>query len=180
MHEVKLLNIRVLVVDSDRFMLRILGSILAAFEVGKVAHANSFDEAREALNSLDYDCVFTDWVYDASCYCSLTQYIRQSPSCNTPNIPIVLCTAHTHLDQVRAARDDGVSEMIMKPISPAEVLEKLVAAVFHRRDFITAENYAGPDRRRIQREWSGVERRRNAKLQQGDIDALIRQTAKRA
>ena len=47
-----------------------------------------------------------------------------------------------------AARDAGVNEFVVKPITAKAVLDRINAVILRPRAFIKAEHYVGPCRRR--------------------------------
>jgi len=73
------------------------------------------------------------------------------------------------------ARDAGINEMMIKPLSVRTLFAR-IRAVFERpRPYIECKSYFGPDRRRKQDHlYSGDERRKDPDAQsQGDIDAMF-------
>ena len=63
-------------------------------------------------------------------------------------MPIIMLTANTSAEQVREARDAGVTEYLAKPVSPKSIYERICSIVDHPRTFIHSNKYDGPDRRR--------------------------------
>jgi two-component system chemotaxis response regulator CheY len=73
-----------------------------------------------------------------------------------------MMTGYADRDRVKQARDAGVSEFLVKPITAKGVLDRLAITAFRPRPFVKAQNYIGPDRRRVERADIGVPRRRAA------------------
>ena len=76
------------------------------------------------------------------------------------NVP---ADAVTDIDTIVMARDAGVTEVIGKPFSPDQVLQKLTNAIKNKREFIDVDEYIGPNRRRRNSndtDWSGDNDRR--------------------
>jgi DNA-binding response OmpR family regulator len=63
---------------------------------------------------------------------------------------------------ILAARDAGVDEYLIKPLTTAALCAKLEAVLSRRRAFIESEAYVGPDRRRRTAPFQGADRRRPA------------------
>lgn len=170
-------NKRILIADADSFMARLLKEILDSSGVGQVVLARSFDEATSILASINFDCIFLDWMSSADTGQSLVKYIRGSDQQLRRGVPIVLCTGYTEIEQIMKARDEGVSEIVAKPMAPDQVLEKLQNAIFRKRRFIAADasagKYVGPDRRRKRKKHKGGERRKGQKLDQAQIDKVM-------
>ena len=89
---------------------------------------------------------------------------------------------------VANARDCGANMVLVKPVSPASLYDRLVWIAFNPRKFIDSKDYFGPDRRfKIEGYPNGVGRRAGDKavdlgnaagpaLSQSDIDALLKAT----
>ncbi len=92
----------------------------------------------------------------------LAKYIRKSPVKKIQKTPIILCTALTGLHSILNARDVGITEILAKPISPEQIMDKMSNAIFNERPFIVSEVYFGPDRRRRIRDLNGTQDRRQA------------------
>jgi len=57
-------------------------------------------------------------------------------------------TGHSEKSRVYEARDAGVTEFVVKPITAKAVLDRMQAVIFHPRAFVKTDGYFGPDRRR--------------------------------
>ncbi|MFQ5533434.1 MAG: hypothetical protein ACE5EM_01240 [Sphingomonadales bacterium] len=75
------------------------------------------------------------------------------------------------MNQIIAARDAGITEIVTKPISPASVFDKMYLSIATPRPFISLDVYTGPDRRRVRSTYHDVDRRSGGgKLTQAKID----------
>ena len=84
------------------------------------------------------------------------------------------------------ARDCGANMVLVKPVSPSSLYDRLVWIAFNARKFVDSKDYFGPDRRfKIEGYPNGVGRRSGDKavdlgtptgpaLSQSDIDALLK------
>lgn len=174
MTEKELVGCTVLIADEDSYISRILASVLAAFELGKVEEVRSFDEAISVLRHQKVSCLILDWMDDGGSGLELVDFIRRDEQSPDREMPIILLTARTELASIYSARDHGVSEVVAKPFSASELLKKLLASLFRGRPFIEMEAYMGPDRRRRDRPWDGPERRGKYGLHQEQIDDVMR------
>jgi DNA-binding response OmpR family regulator len=77
-----------------------------------------------------------------------TRLVRTSPDSPNPFLPIIMMTGHSERSRVYEARDAGVTEFIVKPITAKAVLDRLNAVIMRPRPFIKADGYIGPCRRR--------------------------------
>ncbi|MBP8072129.1 MAG: response regulator, partial [Brevundimonas sp.] len=77
-----------------------------------------------------------------------TRLVRNSPDTANPYLPIIMMTGHSEKSRVYEARDAGVTEFVVKPITAKAILDRIQAVIFRPRPFVKTEGYFGPDRRR--------------------------------
>jgi two-component system chemotaxis response regulator CheY len=75
--------------------------------------------------------------------------VRNSSDSKNPYLPIIMMTGFADRPRVCEARDAGVTEMVVKPVTARSVIDRLTAVVFHPRPFVRTEDYFGPRRRGI-------------------------------
>jgi len=155
---------KILIVDDDVYVAKIMRSILESFEVGQVHLACTYDDATSILNTRKFDCIFIDNMMTTPNGLELTKYIRHLEDEKIRVVPIILYTAFTGLQSIIQARDAGVTEILSKPVSPEQIIDKMSNALFKQRDFINTEIYSGPDRRRRIRDYEGTEDRRQISI----------------
>ena len=148
----ELQKIRPLVVDDSGLMCALIHGILRAVGVGPVTTAQNGAEALEILATADPapNILFVDWEMEPMSGIELTRAIRRAPEGSKidPYIPIIMVTAHTEMDKVLEARDAGIHEYLVKPITGRALLARLTEVINHPRPFIRTEAYVGPAPRR--------------------------------
>jgi CheY-like chemotaxis protein len=160
-------RLRVLVVDDNAHMRKLVVAILQAFGVVHIHEAENGDRAWTVLRESNPDVVVLDWVMDGMSGIDLIQMIRTNPGSPNPFVPVIMLTGHTSLDHVRQARDAGINEFIAKPVSVKTMMSRLVAVIESPRPFVRTSGYFGPCRRRRgTEEYRGPERRNDNPKQQ--------------
>ena len=152
-------RVRVLVVDDNAHMRKLVMTILQAFGVLQISEAESGERAWTVLRETNPDVVVLDWVMEGMSGLDLIQMIRTNPQAPNPFVPVIMLTGHTSLDHVRQARDAGVNEFIAKPVSVKTMMSRLVAVIEHPRPYVRTGVYFGPCRRRRLEDFHGPERR---------------------
>lgn len=153
-------RLKVLVVDNNPHMRKIVVTILQAFGITQVFEASDGEKSWRIVKDNNPDIVILDCVLDGMSGIELTRTIRRSPDSPNPFMPVIMLTGHTKLDHVREARDAGISEFLAKPVSVKAILTRLTAVVEHPRPFVRTKAYFGPCRRRRNTaEYQGPERR---------------------
>ena len=153
-------RLKILVVDDNVHMRKLVITILQAFGVVQISEADSGDRAWTVLREANPDVVVLDWVMEGMSGIELVKMIRSNPSCPNPFVPVIMLTGHTSAEHVLEARDAGINEFIAKPVSVKTMMSRLVAVIEHPRPYVRTNKYFGPCRRRRGAEdYRGPERR---------------------
>lgn len=154
-------NLRVLIVDDNRFMRETIQAILESIGIGTVYHAiNAEDGYKKTMDELP-DVIISDWDMEPGDGITLVKWLRSRPDSPDPYIPIVMLTGFSERNRVMAARDSGVTEFLAKPVSTRAMHSRLISIIDQPRPFIRTEHYFGPDRRRrANGDYKGRERRK--------------------
>jgi two-component system, chemotaxis family, chemotaxis protein CheY len=160
-------RLKILVVDDNVHMRKLVTTILQAFGVTQVFEADCGDRAWAILRESNPDVIVLDWVMEGMSGLELMRMIRTNPTAPNPFVPVIMLSGHTSMDHVRQARDAGVNEFIAKPVSIKTMMSRLVAVIEHPRPFVRTQGYFGPCRRRRgAEEYRGPERRSENPKQQ--------------
>jgi CheY-like chemotaxis protein len=155
-------RLKILVVDDNQHMRKLVVTILQAFGTVQIYEASDGEHAWAALRDTNPDVILLDWQMEGMNGIDFARMVRTSPDSTNPFVPIIMLTGHTHVDHVRQARDAGVNEFLAKPVSVKAVLTRLISVIDHPRPFVRTKTYFGPCRRRRGGdEYKGPERRAN-------------------
>lgn len=153
-------DIRVLVVDDQSNMRRLLRSMLSNVGFRDVHEVPGGDACLEAVQALKPDVITLDWLMPGVDGLEVTRIIRRNEDIVTAQIPIIMVSGQSKRTDVIQARDAGVTEYLIKPFSPKALFDRIRHAIDAPRRFISAANYIGPDRRRfVHPNYEGEERR---------------------
>lgn len=155
---------RLLVVDDHQPMREILKSLLFGLGARQVEEARDAAQAFEALRYSAFDILLTDYDMAGETGVQLAGKLRRADGNQNRRIPIVMVTGRAEGPVILAARDAGVDEYLIKPLTTVSLTQKLEAALNRRRAFIETPAYAGPDRRRRALAFEGQDRRQAAEL----------------
>jgi two-component system chemotaxis response regulator CheY len=161
-------RLRFLVVDDNPHMRRMLRALLLAFGSREVHEAADGAAGLDAFNKFTPDIVIMDWAMPLVDGLEFARMIRQPDSNASPFTPIIMLTGHSERRRVTAARDAGVTEFMVKPISAKGLHQRIVNVIANPRRFIRTKTYFGPDRRRNSApSYTGPERRKRVKVDLG-------------
>jgi CheY-like chemotaxis protein len=140
--------LRILVVDDNRYIRILLCEILRAVGVREIHEASDGAEGFQALQNWPIDIVMTDLSMQPLDGIDFVRMVRNSPDSPNTMVPVVMVTGHSTLAKVAEARDAGVNEFLVKPLTGRGVIERLTQVIEHPRPYIRSTDYFGPDRRR--------------------------------
>jgi CheY-like chemotaxis protein len=156
-------RLKILVVDDNAHMRKLVVTILQAFGTVQIFEAPDGERAWTLLRDANPDVVILDWMMEGMSGLDLVKLVRTSPQTPNPFVPIIMLTGHTHIDHVRQARDAGVNEFLAKPVSVKAILTRLISVIESPRPYVRTKAYFGPCRRRRgAEEYRGPERRATA------------------
>jgi len=140
-------------------MREIMKMILRGLGVGQVLSAGDVAGALAIAGRTTPDLIFIDWCMAPEGGLDLVRRLRDPADPLCPFVPIVMCTGHSDIHHVRTARDAGVTEFLAKPVSVASVARRIEEVIHRPRNFVRANGFFGPDRRRASRDFAGHDRR---------------------
>ena len=144
MFRVEYQRLRFLVVDDNTYMRRILKTLLHGFGAREVFEAEDGASALDAFASHYPDIVFTDWEMPLINGIDMTKLMRCSDNSVNPFVPIIMVSVHSERHRVLEARDAGVTEFLVKPLSATALHQRILGVVAHPRAFIKTSSFLGP------------------------------------
>ena len=142
--------LQVLLVDDNQHMRAITSAILQSAGIRKIREVADGAAALDALRDQAIDLAIVDFNMFPLDGVEFTRLVRNSPDSANPYLPIIMMTGHSEKSRVVEARDAGVTEFVVKPITAKAILERINAVIFRPRPFVKTESYFGPDRRRTE------------------------------
>ena len=141
-------KLRILVVDDNQHMRRLIVAVLQAVGVKDLFESPDGEHAWKHMRESNPDVIILDWQLPGMNGLEFVRLLRNSPHSPNVFVPVVMLTGHTHIDHVRQARDAGANEFLAKPVSVKAILSRLVNVIEYPRPYIRNSMYFGPCRRR--------------------------------
>lgn len=117
------MSIPILIVDDYPTMLGIERNLLNKMGFTHIEEASDGQMALEMLRRRAYGLILSDWNMQPVTGFELLQIVRGEPE--MAHIPFIMVTAESKMANFVAARQVGVSEIIIKPFSSAVLKAKL-------------------------------------------------------
>jgi len=141
--------VQILLIDDNPHMLTIASAVLRSAGIRKVLEAGDGATGLQMLREHPIDMVIVDYNMFPLNGVEFTRLVRNSPDSVNPYLPIIMMTGHSGKERAYAARDAGVTEFLVKPITAKAVLDRIQSVIWRPRPFVKTEGYFGPDRRRV-------------------------------
>jgi len=162
--------VRFLIVDDNAFSRQLVRAIIHQFGARYIYEAGNGDEAKEGVKSFNPDIIIVDWMMAPVDGMQFVKWLREADDSPSPFTPVIMVTSYSHMESVMQARDAGINEFLAKPISAKSLLKRIQSVIDHPRQYVRADEYFGPDRRRRDMPHTGPNRRDDGFYESGDYD----------
>lgn len=152
-------NIKILIIDDNAFARTLIRRILLQFGAQEIQEARDGENAIEEVKAFKPDIIIVDWMMKPIDGMEFVRWLREAKDSPAPFTPVIMVSAFSHMTNVLQARDAGINEFLAKPISAKTLLARIQAVIEKPRQFVRADAYFGPDRRRRPLPHRGSERR---------------------
>lgn len=157
MPEYDLSQVEAAIIDTQSNTLRLLRDVLSRLGVKKIELYDSIPAAQLLLSAGQPDIVLVDCdgPHEADAF-KFVRAFRNEPTTPNPYAALIVTTWQATQAQLLRMSNSGADDMLVKPVSPKQVMERLVALMEQRRKFVVTADYFGPDRRKSPREGTQV------------------------
>ena len=138
----------ILLVEDNQYMRRIIRAILSSLGVKNIREAEDAATGLKEAQDPGLDLIICSWLMDVIEGPEFVKMVRCGENSKNPYVPIIMVSAFTERFKVMKARDAGVNEFLMKPVSPLSLYQRIVAIIEKLRPFIRTATFFGPCRRR--------------------------------
>jgi CheY-like chemotaxis protein len=142
-------SLSILLVDDNQHMRAITAAILQSAGVRSIREVSDGAAAIDMVRDHAVDLAIVDFNMFPLDGVEFTRLMRNSPDSANPYLPIIMMTGHSERSRVMEARDAGVTEFVVKPITAKALFDRIQAVIMRPRPFVKTEDYFGPDRRRV-------------------------------
>ncbi len=138
----------VLIVDDNQYMRKMIRTLLVNCGVKEMFEASDGIAALDAIRTVGPDVVILDWEMPLLSGPELVRIVRSPGVFPTPDVPIIMLSAHSERWRVVEAVKLGVNEYLTKPVSAKSLYDRLVAITLLPRPNVQLGDYYGPEPRK--------------------------------
>src|SRR3954463_5226665 len=141
--------LRVLVVDDDHYMRKVVRAMLTAIGVKTIYDAIDGASGLEAIRQNNPDLVIVDWEMPMIDGAQFVRMVRSPGQFPMPDVPIIMLSGHGDRWRVVEAARIGAHEYLLKPVSTKSLQDRIVAIIGRPRPTVKLDGYYGPLPRRL-------------------------------
>ncbi len=142
-------SLKVLVVDDEHYMRKVVRTMLLAIGVKQVIEADDGMAGLEAIKKHLPNIVIVDWEMPMIDGSQFVRMVRSPMDFPCPDVPIIMLSGHGDRWRVVEAARVGAHEYLLKPVSTKALLDRIVAILTQPRPFIQLDGYYGPAPRKM-------------------------------
>ncbi|HZL39782.1 MAG TPA: response regulator [Pseudolabrys sp.] len=142
--EAMLQQLQVLVVDDSPFMRTIVRNLLGTIGAKSITEAGDGIAALEKIRETVPDIIILDWEMPLLNGPEMVRIIRSPDVFPTPDIPIIMLSAHGEQWRIIESVKLGVNEFLCKPVSARALFDRLMSILLYPRESIRRGDYYGP------------------------------------
>lgn len=142
---INLANAKVLVIQPPRS--DIISRIMVGFGVRNPVSCESAEQAWERMQETDFDLAICDGDMAEGQVLDFIVSLRQVGPEPNRYCSVVLLQGHTRAALIEKARDCGANIVVVKPLRPDVLLDRIIWVATAKRNFLETDHYVGPDRR---------------------------------
>ena len=120
-------NLRILIVDDYKTMLRIVRNLLRQLGFNNVEEATDGSMALQMCRTQDYGLVISDWNMEPMTGLQFLKELRADDKLK--GTPFIMVTAESKTENVIAAKQAGVNNYIVKPFNAETLKKKMIAVI---------------------------------------------------
>jgi len=141
--------LKVLVVDDDHYMRKVVRTMLAAIGVKTVYEAPDGIIGLDVVRKFLPDLVIVDWEMPGLDGAQFVRIVRSPGKFPLPDLPIIILSGHGDRWRVLEAARIGAHEYLLKPVSIKSLQDRIVAILGRPRPTVEMEGYYGPMPRKL-------------------------------
>ena len=133
--------------DPDAPIRQVIRTTMASENYRNIEVFNKLQALRDGIRTLNPHLIIIDTQLPEGDAIKLVSDVRVGKIGRNPFVPIITTTWEPDLNTVRKIVDSGTDDLLVKPLSPAQLMTRISVLADSRKPFVVTSDYIGPDRR---------------------------------
>jgi CheY-like chemotaxis protein len=143
-------NLSILIADSNAYTRKLTRMMLVNLGARSIYEAGDGVAALDSIRTVNPDVMIMDWTMPVLTGSDVMRIVRSPGVFPQSNLPIIMLTDLGLRSRVDDALRLGVHELLLKPLSPKTLQQRLLGILLHPRPMVQAGEYYVPlPRRRL-------------------------------
>ena len=142
-------KVEILLIDPDRASRATLRNILVDNGFRNVIQGAGMADIEHQFNIAMPDLLISDIKLEDGNFNGFVYKLRHHEVGNNPFLPIIATAWSPTSDEVRAIVQAGADDIVTKPLSAEQLLQRIRGQILKRKPFVVTSVYIGPDRRKL-------------------------------
>ncbi|MBY0432300.1 MAG: response regulator [Rhodospirillales bacterium] len=139
---------RLLLAESNPQIRKVLKTAFYAQGFRDIIEAGHYEQVRECVVRNLADVMVCDYSVPGGDISDLVHSMRHHRCGNNPFVLVIGLVGRPTSEEVRRIISSGTDDLIVKPLSPEQVIDRIGNLVRGRKKFVVTHDYIGPDRRK--------------------------------
>ena len=118
----------ILIIDPNAHMRRLIGTLMGALPASDLLHARSPEQAAPIMAESAPHLVIMDWSGDPTEGVLFVHRLRRG-ELGRGSVPVLALSPSTHHAVLEQARECGIDDVIAKPISAVEIIQRAAGLI---------------------------------------------------
>jgi len=149
-------DVTILLADNNQYLRKTTRMMLTTIGAKSIYEVDDGVKAIEAIRTLNPDVMILDWNIPVLSAPEMMSVIRAPGVFPKANLPVIMVTDRGTRSRVRNAIRLGAHELLVRPISPKALQQRLMSIFLAQRPMVRSGKYYIPQPRR-QLDWALVE-----------------------
>ncbi len=141
-------SIKILIVDDDYHMRKVVRTMLSAIGVREIYDTPDGMSGLQSICTANPDIVILDWVMPEVSGAEFLRAVRSPDSFPFPNVPVIILTGHGERACVVEATQLGANEYLLKPVSTKALFDRIASVLAKPRPLVKVGEFYGPKPRK--------------------------------
>jgi DNA-binding response OmpR family regulator len=129
---------------------RTLRDLLRSIGAEDLILGSKFEDIRIAITENTPDLIILGSSFPDGDVAALIKDVRHNKVGKDPFLPIISLTPEPTEELVGSIADSGSDDLLVYPLSPAQLLTRIEVLIEKRKPFVVTKSYIGPDRRGVE------------------------------
>ena len=148
-HELKFDKVRVVLLDQNMSMRRLIRSSLNSIGFSSIAECRDADDLVAMIRTNDPDLIMVDIDGETERMCEIVRAIRNGNLGENPFVIVIALTWHPEREVINLTLTAGTDDVVTKPVSASVLRERVSNLARNRREFVSPKPILAPNVARV-------------------------------